>query len=387
MARSRISRSLVIAATWLAVASAIAGLEGDRLFVHVATLDRAGAGTAVVAFDLDASGVPTRQESYEAGGFASSIVAPQAIAIDRVGRFLFAGNNLSGDVSVFSIVEDGSLSPVAGSPFPVGDSPIRFAVHTEQRMLYVTQFPDQTIGVYAIADDGSLREVQTVLSPGIPAQPALGPGGEFLYVSDLLFGVRAFAISERGTLTELRGSPFSYDLSRPYEIAISAELERLFCLDLDVGIAAFEIEEGGGLDLIPGSPFEVGGFSEQLVMAGDGPYLYAAQFHGQILGYSAASDRLAELGGSPFRGEVDPADLLGPQGTSRFYEVLRGATSVVPFSVGPRGELTALSEPVGIQDREGRVPTGAAYFQAVVDDGEPGDDEDEDSDDDEDGDD
>jgi 6-phosphogluconolactonase (cycloisomerase 2 family) len=392
MSRLPIPRTLLfvaVCATLLAVATVLAGAtdpagsENDRLFVQITVLPEPGGGSAIVAFDVDSEGLPTQAESYELEGLASSIVAPQAIALDPVGRFLFAGNNLSGDVSVFSIEEGGTLAPVAGSPFPVGDSPILFAVHSELRILYATQFPDRTIGVYPIGDDGSLTEAQVVPSRGIPVQPAVGPDGRFLYVSDLLFGVRGFAISDLGTLTELPGSPFLYDRSRPFEIAISADLERLFVLDLDVGIAAFEIEEDGSLDLIPGSPFFVGGFSEQLVLAGDAPYLYAALFYpGQIKGHSAASDRLSELRGSPFRSDPDPADLLSPSGKSRLYEVTRGLMGIVPFSIGAGGELTALSESVSVEDPEGRVPTGAVYFRAVVDDGDPDEDEDEDEDED-----
>jgi len=43
--------------------------------------------------------------------------APSGVAVDPSGRFLYVANLLSNNVSGYSILEDGTLKPVPGSPF------------------------------------------------------------------------------------------------------------------------------------------------------------------------------------------------------------------------------------------------------------------------------
>ena len=58
-------------------------------------------------------------------------VSPTLLAMDSAGAFLYVGNSGSFSISVFSITSStGVLSPVPGSPFPMGVSPINMALST-----------------------------------------------------------------------------------------------------------------------------------------------------------------------------------------------------------------------------------------------------------------
>jgi 6-phosphogluconolactonase (cycloisomerase 2 family) len=85
-------------------------------------------------------------------------------------------NNGSNTVSVFTIDSDGSLSPVAGSPFPGGPNLYSAAVH---------------------------------------------PSGHFLYIGS--GNVSGYAINSTGYLTPIVGSPFATigDGSGPYSFAFA----------------------------------------------------------------------------------------------------------------------------------------------------------------------
>jgi 6-phosphogluconolactonase (cycloisomerase 2 family) len=57
---------------------------------------------------------------YDPGGLSTSFDADQQIIINKAGTLLFAVNGHTNNISVFNIQADGSLVPVAGSPFDSG---------------------------------------------------------------------------------------------------------------------------------------------------------------------------------------------------------------------------------------------------------------------------
>src|SRR5207248_7534466 len=59
---------------------------------------------------------------YDPGGLSASFDADGQVIINQAGTQLFAVNGNSNNISVFDINADGSLTPVAGSPFPSGGS-------------------------------------------------------------------------------------------------------------------------------------------------------------------------------------------------------------------------------------------------------------------------
>src|SRR6266487_6690435 len=113
------------------------------------------------------------------GGFR--FIASNDVTVSTAGNFLFASNGGSNDVSVFSInASTGTLSLVAGSPFPTGGSAVlgislsttpdgRFLMAANSGSLNSTVF---SITVFSIAGSGALTPI-----PGSPFPALARPDG------------------------------------------------------------------------------------------------------------------------------------------------------------------------------------------------------------------
>jgi DNA-binding beta-propeller fold protein YncE len=84
-----------------------------------------------------------------------------AVAADSQGALLFAANSISNNVSVYVIDgSTGALGQVTGSPFASGgQGPSALAVDANSTVLYVTNAVTNDIAALAIGGDGSLKPV------------------------------------------------------------------------------------------------------------------------------------------------------------------------------------------------------------------------------------
>ena len=118
----------------------------------------------------------------------------------------------SGTVSAFTDSRDGTLSPVAGSPFADGQmAPCWVEITHDGRFLFTVNTASGTISRFSIAPGGTLTLLGSTpvgQAGGVGAVDArLSPDGRFLYVDESRIGkVGAFAVSG-GNLTELPSSP------------------------------------------------------------------------------------------------------------------------------------------------------------------------------------
>ncbi|MGH2687491.1 MAG: thrombospondin type 3 repeat-containing protein, partial [Actinomycetota bacterium] len=120
------------------------------------------------------------------GSLGSSLrLAFPGVALAMGGRFLYATNADTRSVAGFTVLADGTLRPVRGSPFNIGAlGPASMAVNERDRMLYIGF--SQALGLQSmrIEVDGSLSPAPGFISmPGLPAAMALGPDGRHLVVS------------------------------------------------------------------------------------------------------------------------------------------------------------------------------------------------------------
>jgi 6-phosphogluconolactonase (cycloisomerase 2 family) len=337
----------------------------DHLYVVVAPLDDVGPA-AVIAFEVDDVGFLTQEETYETGGLGRGYASPQGIVTDASVRFLFAGNNVSEDIAVFAIEDDGELAPVAGSPFAARGTPAFLAIHDEADFLYAGQ--GTGVGVYGFDANGSLAELQTVSIQGWATGLEVRPGGEFLYVADLFGAVRGFGIAGDGTLTEIAGSPFPYPGGRPWDVEISFDGSRLYLLDLDSGVAVFDVDDGGALHERSDSPVPLDEFPGTFALTGDARFVYVGPaFSPTIEGFASDPDGdLTEIAGSPFVGDYTPAALLDAAETTRLYEVAQQTRQTTLHNILEDGSLEPATAPFPVSDVSGRVPNGAAYVAVVL---------------------
>jgi 6-phosphogluconolactonase (cycloisomerase 2 family) len=149
------------------------------------------------------------------------------LAITPNGKFLYAPNAGSGDVSAYAITPNAMLSgnpepltPLTNSPFPAGSNPTTPVVEPTGHYLYVYNSGEQSIEAYSINQtSGQLTEINTysIDNPDITGLTgegglALDPSGQYLYVANPVGkgNISVFSISSTdGTLTQLPSSPYS----------------------------------------------------------------------------------------------------------------------------------------------------------------------------------
>ncbi|EOQ97050.1 lactonase, 7-bladed beta-propeller domain protein [Leptospira wolbachii serovar Codice str. CDC] len=99
------------------------------------------------------SGALTIQTSISAG------VAPGYAIVDPLNRFVYVANSGTGQgtISAYSIqLTNGALTPVSGSPFVSGFSPIGLSIDPKGKFLYSSNTEGGSVSGFTIGDDGSL---------------------------------------------------------------------------------------------------------------------------------------------------------------------------------------------------------------------------------------
>ena len=118
----------------------------------------------------------------------------------------------SGTISAFTDSRNGTLSPVAGSPFADDQmAPCWVEITHDGQFLFTVNTASGTISRFSIAADGTLTllgSTPVAATGGVGAVDArLSPDGRYLYVDESKIGsVGIFAVSG-GSLTELPSSP------------------------------------------------------------------------------------------------------------------------------------------------------------------------------------
>jgi len=91
---------------------------------------------------------------------ATTMVAPRGIAIDPTGKFAVVAGSDSNNVSVLSISGSGTLTPVAGSPFPAGSGPTSVAFNASGKLVFVCNVGSNDMSVFQFdSSTGALTSV------------------------------------------------------------------------------------------------------------------------------------------------------------------------------------------------------------------------------------
>lgn len=204
-----------------------------------------------------------------AGGF-SNIVSSD---------FLYAADLNAGTVAGFTFdATSGKLTPVPGSPFPAGNTPVHAARDDLGKFLYLSNLNDSAGGISAFTIDQNTGALSSILgSPfptsaagSFPGPSALVVNGNFLYVA--MAGtanpnnkIVAFASDPTtGVLTALPSSPFvtgSDPLYMAFVPVTNIGFQAfLYTANVQDGtISAFTADDNTGvLTPVSGSPYVVG---------------------------------------------------------------------------------------------------------------------------------
>jgi len=278
-------------------------------------------------------------------GAGAGYFASNRIAISARGKFLYASNSVTNDVSAFSIdPSSGNLTPVPGSPFPLDSSSpssgfdfgISLAVTPDGQFLMAGNAPSGRITSFSIGADGSLTAVpgSPFFAGGRPIGMKVSPNGRFL-AAGLLGSVAMFGIAPDGSLTLVQGSPFGdggFGVAAGVDMNCKSNL--LFAGEANANrltiVGVFSIASDGALTPTIGSPFiaAAGANSNVPLLSPDERLLFVSNQEAVTLPSStatvtvfnvAADGTLTLVPGSPFPAGGFPSGMTtNPAGTLLF---------------------------------------------------------------------
>jgi 6-phosphogluconolactonase (cycloisomerase 2 family) len=220
--------------------------------------------------------------------------SPTLLAMDSAGAFLYVGNSGSGSISAFSIDSGtGALTEVAGSPFPIGLTPINMKVAPSGATLYVTgEFSNGNVST-GIIEIFSVN--QGILSPLLPTNTFLtgnnpygltiSSSGSSLYTANSKdASISEFTVNADGSLTELSGSPIGEQYSAPVSLLIDKSGAYLYVANQgSSNLAAYSIGSDGGLALLATSPFTTASGPNSLASDPGGKYLFVGNQQSPVI--------------------------------------------------------------------------------------------------------
>ena len=343
----------------------VTGLAADRALElnasAVAAADAPGAvyaltnvagGNAVAMYSRGADGRLSWSGSVSTGGAGTgaSLGSQGALALSDDGRWLFAVNAGSNDVSAFRVTPRGI--ELTGRVASGGIRPISVTVHGD--VLYVLNAGgDGNISGFRVGNDGALAPLAGSTRPlsgsGVgPAQVAFSPTGAWLVVTEKTTNrLDIYAVGSDGlvsgvnTAASAGGTPFGFAFGHRDELFVSEA----------AGSASSYIVGTAGLTVASGAVLTHQGAPCWAVVTENGRYGYTANAQGgSISGFAIASDgsinlidgdgRTAVVGG----GNID----LAVSGNSRYLYQLNGNRSISGFRIEADGHLTAVGNVAGL---------------------------------------
>ena len=229
-----------------------------------------GGSSNVVGFRVDGDGKLTRIPrslsflSANTSGAASLAFSPN-------GRFLVVTERETNNVDVFSVRNNGTLSPIVINP-SVGPGAFAVAFAPNGVALVAETGPSggqnaSAISSYAVSSNGTLSPISASV-PTLGAATcwnAVTPNGEWVYTSNAGSStISGFTIGTHGTLTALPGTIVGTNPTGAtnLDIAISSDGKFLYSLDAKIGmISIFGIQSDGtlsNLGTVGGIPQNVG---------------------------------------------------------------------------------------------------------------------------------
>jgi 6-phosphogluconolactonase len=277
----------------------------------------------------------------------------------------------SNTVAGFARHADGSLTPISGSPFPVGGAGLGAGLPSQGAIQLSSD------GHYLLAVDAASNQISVSRLDfnGVP-QPVGGPvpsgGSEPLSIAvsgDLVYvanagasapNVTGFTLAPNGVLSPLPSSTVPLPAgSGPDDVLIDPRGRKLVVdLDNTSSIASFHVRQNGLLVAAPGSP---------LAAQGAGPFgaefrpsnpsqLFVSNAHGGAGNGTvsaflvAGTGQLAPIGSSPFADlQTAPCWVEISHDGQFLFTVNTGSGEISSYAINPDGSLVLLgSTPFGL---------------------------------------
>ena len=333
------------AATAARLAASAAAADGAPGAVY--TLMNLTSGNAVAIFARAADGTLTAAGTVATGGTGtgSGLGSQGAVVLSADGRWLFAVNAGSNDVSIFSVSPAG-LALTSRIPSG-GVQPVSSTVHGN--LLYVLNGGGSgNIAGFALDANGGAAAIpgsRRALSGSAvgPAQVAFSRDGRSLVVTEKnTNSIDVYAVGPVGSATgpttyaSAGGTPFGFAFGLRDELLVSEA----------AGTASsYLLGSGGSLTVVSGAVSTQQGAPCWLVVTQNGRFAYTANAHsGTISGFAVGTDgalSLLDAGGAT--AVVGPGNIdLAVSANSRYLYQLRSSGPITALRVENDGHLTTL---------------------------------------------
>ena len=358
---SLVTRRTLIAATLVitpvisvaAFSSAAQASVNDEESPAVFTETNAAAGNAIQVFERGADGHLDAAGTFATGGLGTGagLGSQGAVALSRDGRWLFAVNAGSNDVSVFAVTDDGlRLTDRVASG---GTKPI--SLTAEDSLLYVLNGGGSGNITGFSVDDGHLvplPDSTRPLSPGAagPAQVSFNPSGSALVVTEKGTNrIDVYAVGDDGlaggaTVNASHGqTPFGFAFDPRGELLVS---EAFGGAANQSALSSYELGPGGKLILVSSSVPDHQSAACWVVVTRDNRFTYSTNTGSNtVSGYHVGHDGqlgLLDANGVTAATGTTPIDASLTPDSELLYVLNSGAGSVSAYHVGGDGTLISL---------------------------------------------
>jgi 6-phosphogluconolactonase len=335
----------------------------------VYTLTNEARVNAVVAFNRSAGGTLSDPRRFPTGGrgTGSGLGSQGAVALSRNGRWLFAVNAGSNDISVFSV--QGTELRLAHRSASGGTMPISITSH--RNLVFVLNAGgDGNIAGFSVSGLGALRPLpdaaRSLSGPDTgPAQISFSPDGESLVVTEKNTGLLdLFSVDEDGAVSKATQvpsngeTPFGFSFTRRGLLVVS---EAFGGRDGESAVSSYQLEDV--IQPISGSVPDHQTAACWIAITHNGRFAYTTNTgSGTISGYRVSSSGALSLlnadGVTASTGDgSSPTDMALSADSSFLYALGSGTGTISAFHVEGDGSLTPV-------DQVGGLPTSVIGLEA-----------------------
>ena len=333
------------------------------------------------------------------GGLSLSVSADDGVASGHV----YVNDNTAGvnTIGAFDRHADGSLTPIAGSPFAAGGQGTGTAVgsqgalqlSSDGRYLLAVDAGSNQISVLRVRPDGSLRAVGHPVWSGGVEPISIAVHGSLVYVANegnketgTGSNYTGFRLGDGGHLAPIEGSTIDLPTTaNPGDILFNSTGANLIGVEVGTTVAStfridsFTVGEDGRLKPAEDSPFPAqaaGPFGSEFSPVNP-RHLYVSNAHGGAGNGSVSafnvkpSGTLKPIGGSPYAdGQTAPCWVEISHDGRFLFTVNTGSTTISSYRILEDGSLsysstTAFKSGPGIRPFDARLDPSGSTLDVV----------------------
>lgn len=268
----------------------------------------------------------------------------------NTGTHVYVVNNSAGNVGIYNIQGDGSLSTASGSPFNVGSNPLCLVFTPNGKYAYSVNQGQSTISSYTVNADGTLTAGSNITDNGFPTNLVIDSTGTHLYAADSGLqgtpGISFYTISSTGTLAPVTTtSSIALLFPAAYLATSSSAAGFLYAAIPNTGsVLTFNIDSSTGVLKANTLTPSVSAGIRPTFLAFSGNFLLAADNGGQsvwVYEIQSGQGNLLNVAGSPFVSGLNPSAIA--VAGQDVYVTNQNGNSVSVFQISAQGQMGQLS--------------------------------------------